>query len=192
MAMTKQQLLTDLAATYKTVATPTLQETDGDLSWYLVNVLEVGTGANDKPLGLRKNVHFYVYKEGNVGSEEAYYMQEEPINGSNKPTTDTSATLLNIARLHGSATLTSRVKAAVLVGAYDVCNEAGSVTNHAERIKWAVASLRDPITATTTMMAYVALNASVQTVGLAATDNDLKYIVNSNIDTIATTTYGAA
>lgn len=80
---------------------------------------------------------------------------------------------------------------ACLTSAYAVLNEAGGTTNHANRLIWAntilsgtVAQVEDKAMQ---MLRYaIASNSTLQSAGEAATDNDVLYIVASQIDTFAT------
>jgi hypothetical protein len=84
-----------------------------------------------------------------------------------------------------------RFVAACLVAAKDVVEEAPETANHVNRLIWAGAVLNGDETTVRTKAKQVqryaaASNATLQTVGEAATDNDVQYIVNSLIDTLAT------
>lgn len=79
---------------------------------------------------------------------------------------------------------------ACLKTAYDVLNESGSTTNHADRLTWANVILGSDEAATKTkvhqMMKYaIASNATLQANPTGAADNDILYIVASQLDTLA-------
>jgi hypothetical protein len=189
MAMTKQQLLDDLAATYKSVDAPQFQETASNISWYLINVFETGKSegktSGEKPIGLRKNVHFYVYKEGDGTNEEAYYTNDEPINSSEKGIITDTGNLDSMYKLYISSALRGRVNSAVAKAANDVYNEDTSTLNHAVRLKWATDALTFQSKYIESMMWAVAFDSTVQTKGTTSTDNEIQTIVNGNIDKIA-------
>jgi hypothetical protein len=72
---TKADLLADIAATYIGVGTSVNPNNEGQVNGvtkYMINVNEVGVDANDKPIGNRKNLVYYVYNEGQE-TEQAWY-----------------------------------------------------------------------------------------------------------------------
>ena len=80
---------------------------------------------------------------------------------------------------------------ACLTSAYAVLNEDGGTTNHANRLIWANAILNGTVAEVEEkamqMLRYaIASNSTLQSVGEAATDNDVLYITASQIDTFAT------
>ena len=84
-----------------------------------------------------------------------------------------------------NATLRNRAAAAAMNAARDVLNEDVGTANHAARIKWAASVFQDINAAGRDMIAFLAANAAVVSVGDAATDNDIQFVVNSSIDSIA-------
>lgn len=90
-----------------------------------------------------------------------------------------------------SGTLRAKFIAACLKAAYDIVNEDGGTANHANRLIWANAVLLGTKAAVEEkslehIRYAMASNATLQAAGEAATDNDVQYIVNSQIDTFAT------
>jgi len=74
--------------------------------------------------------------------------------------------------------------------AYDVLNESGATTNHADRLVWANSILGGDESATQAkvraMMKYaIASNATIQSAPLSATDNDIVFVVASQLDILA-------
>jgi hypothetical protein len=78
--------------------------------------------------------------------------------------------------------LKSRIQAAIIQASFDIINEGVEVAFHDKRLLWAGKALSTPSIYTDIMTAFVALNSTIQAAGGLATDNDLKYIVYSNID----------
>lgn len=87
--------------------------------------------------------------------------------------------------------LKAKFLAACLKAAYAIRNEDAGTTNHANRITWANAVLNGTVAeveakAMQHLRYGIASNATLQSVGEAATDNDVEYIVASQIDIFAT------
>lgn len=83
--------------------------------------------------------------------------------------------------------LRNRTMAATLTAAGYIMVEDDQTVNHAARLAWAqatLASLESLRAASDRMYMAVAGNGTIQQAGLAATDNDLNYVVASSIDTI--------
>lgn len=79
---------------------------------------------------------------------------------------------------------------ACLKAAYDVLNEDPGTTNHADRMTWANVILGVDESAVqgkvTQQMKYaIASNATLQANPEGTSDNDIQYIVNSQLDTLA-------
>jgi len=90
-----------------------------------------------------------------------------------------------------SGTLRAKFIAACLKASYDIKNEDPGTANHANRLTWANAVLFGTVLqveekAMQHLRYAMASNATLQSVCEAATDNDVQYIVNSQIDTFAT------
>lgn len=83
----------------------------------------------------------------------------------------------------GSGTLTM---ANNLLYSYTVAG-GGKVTfkDDNERKNWAESALEDPDTESTKMLWTVVQNATIQSSGLASTDNDIQFVVNSNVNYFA-------
>ena len=184
--MNKSELITDLESIYAAVGSPQLLETVDGVGWYIVNVFETGkSDLSKKETGYRKNINFYVIDEGGAG-EAAYYSRSEPVNSVNEDVTTASGDLISVSKIYSSPSLTSRTRAAILCASLDIINEAPETVNHAKRLLWAGAALLNIEDYTKAMMSFVATNATIQSAGGTATDNDLKYVVNSNIDNCIT------
>lgn len=90
-----------------------------------------------------------------------------------------------------SGLLKAKFMGACLKAAYDILNEDAGTTNHANRVTWANVMLSGTVAeAESQAMQHlryaIASNATLQSAGDAVTDNDVQYIVNSQIDTFAT------
>jgi len=100
-----------------------------------------------------------------------------------------AATLAELVTLaHGRNDLHFRVAGACLKAAWGIYYEDVGTANHAERLVWAkrvLASKEGMIEVATEMFLFFLSNATIQTVGAAATDNDIEFVVNSLIDTMA-------
>jgi hypothetical protein len=96
------------------------------------------------------------------------------------------ATLLETFNLRNTSSgLRNRLAVACVRSAVDVLNEAANTTNHAQRVKWANATLADAQGMAEKMMWGLLANATVASAGEAATDNDILFVVSSLIDTFA-------
>jgi len=183
--MTKAELIEDIKRTcpaFNEKSITVAQDADSnDVTWYLASIFETGySEENKKPTAYRRNIHFYVYKEG-LAEEAAYYDRDELRNDVNRDFTGSSS-LSNINKIYNSNYLKSRVQSAIIQSSYDIINESITTKDHDKRLLWAGKALSTPSIFTEIMTSFVALNATVQAAGGLATDNDLKYIVNSNID----------
>jgi hypothetical protein len=90
-----------------------------------------------------------------------------------------------------SGLLKAKFIAACLKAAYAIVNEDAGTTNHANRLTWANAILDGTVgeveAAAMKHLRYaIASNATLQSAGDEATDNDVEYVVNSQINTFAT------
>jgi len=90
-----------------------------------------------------------------------------------------------------SGLLKAKFIGACLKAAYDIVNEDAGTSNHANRVTWANVVLTGTVAeveaAAMQHVRYaIASNATLQSAGDAATDNDVQFIVNSQIDTFAT------
>lgn len=95
------------------------------------------------------------------------------------------ATLIEIYNLSQSDSIKGRVYAAIAKAARDIENEDPGTTNHAERLLWAKDTRSDIDKWVDTMMWDVVSNSTIQTAGETCTDNDLQFVINSNIDAYA-------
>lgn len=180
--MDKASLLSELSVKYKSVGTPTLNDSALDTNWYTIPVFEVGNSeSNIKPIGHRKNIFFYVWHEG-LGDESAYYKQLEPTVDVNSDITAPSADLLEVSKIYASATLRNRTRAACLKAAVDIMNELDTVTDHAKRLKWSGDVLKSPETVVNMMSVFIALDPTVQAGGTSISDSVIQNLINGNID----------
>lgn len=86
----------------------------------------------------------------------------------------------------GVPTLFQRFRAARIKAAWDIINENPATANHADRLVWANAIIADYETSDIQSEYRLFLsNTTIQTSGIASTDNDIQYVVNSFIDTWA-------
>jgi hypothetical protein len=90
-----------------------------------------------------------------------------------------------------SGLLKAKFVAACLKAAYAIYNEDAGTANHVNRLIWALAVISGaPADVESKAMQHlryaIASNATLQSVGEAATDNDVEYIVASQIDIFAT------
>jgi len=79
---------------------------------------------------------------------------------------------------------------ACLTSAYNVLNESAATENHADRLVWANVVLGGDESETqakvSAMMKYaIASNATIQTDPVGASDNDILYVVASQLDILA-------
>jgi hypothetical protein len=93
--------------------------------------------------------------------------------------------LLDNYNLAVNATLRNRIAAAVAKASFDVLNEDPGTAYHAERVVWAKASLKDPVTVTDQMAWTVVQDTTIQSHGLDSTDIEIQNAVNGNINRFA-------
>lgn len=90
-----------------------------------------------------------------------------------------------------SGLLKAKFIAACLKASYAIVNEDAGTSNHANRMTWATAVLNGTV-AEVEALAFqhlryaIASNATLQAAGDTATDNDVEFITNSQIDIFAT------
>ena len=100
------------------------------------------------------------------------------------------ATLLQIADMyHGGNAFFKRVMGACMKAAWDIINEDAGTDNHANRLVWALDVVSGYAAAEArakTIFGLVLSNATIQTSGDASTDNDIQFVVNGFINTVAT------
>lgn len=190
---TMSALLTVLGNNYSSVGTP-LEANGGavdehNVKEYVVNVLEEGSTRENSPYFIRHNIVIAVKDEGDPGESAGFKTPELP--KQTQRSLVTGSGLADISRIYSDPEMRNRVQSAIGKASSDIMYESGATANHAERLAWAMDALtvgRDYIEM---FMRFVSLNATVQANGGSATDNDLQYIVNSHIDIIATTLFGA-
>jgi len=80
-----------------------------------------------------------------------------------------------------SQTLRPRVAVACVRAAQDILNESPATTDHAKRVAWANSSMSNADGMADRMMWGLIGNSTIQSLGDAATDNDIQFVVNSLI-----------
>lgn len=90
-----------------------------------------------------------------------------------------------------SGLLRAKFIGACLKAAYAISNESAGTANHTNRLIWANSVLNGSVSeveakAMQHLRYAIASNSTLQTVQDAATDNDVEYIVNSQINVFAT------
>ena len=98
------------------------------------------------------------------------------------------ATYADIFNLYNNSDLRNRVSVACLVAATAIISEAGSITNHANRMIWAKLCFSSPESVATPMlMAVLAANNSATVAQITGvTDVALQTIVNAQVNAFAT------
>ena len=90
-----------------------------------------------------------------------------------------------------SGALKAKFVGACLKAAYDILNEDAGTANHANRVVWAnvivAGTMAEAEEKALQHLRYaVASNATIQAAGNDSADNDVQFVVNSQIDTFAT------
>lgn len=93
--------------------------------------------------------------------------------------------LLDVYNLTENAEFKGRIAAAVAKAAYDILNEDAGTTYHAERVVWAKEAMSDPYGVADVIVWTVVQNATIQGSGINSTDNDIQFVVNSNVNNFA-------
>ena len=91
------------------------------------------------------------------------------------------ATYVELFDLATDAAFHKRIRFALLKSAYDIKNEASTVSNHVERLRWAVKILDNEPIDLGRVAIGVLLNPAIGNAGSAATDADIQFQVNSLI-----------
>ena len=94
--------------------------------------------------------------------------------------------LATVYSLSTNAEFRGLVMAALAKAAYDVINESGGTTNHANRLAWAKTVIKDPTPAMQTLIWMVLQNPTIVSDGVNFVENDIQFVVNSYVDTLAT------
>ena len=92
---------------------------------------------------------------------------------------------LDTYNLANNADFRARIVVALAKAAYDITNEDSGTTSHTARLTWAKATLKDPEPVVTQMVWLAMQNATILSSGLSSTDNDIQFVVNSNINNLA-------
>lgn len=189
--MKKAQILARIDSIYKKRLVTELVETIDNVKRYRINVLEMGKDEDGVSISYKRNLYMNVYDEGGAG-EVAGIEKVSPINEMDKSriaANPSAPTALEIYNLYKSDLYRKRVTGLMVRAANDIYNEDPATANHAQRMKWATAIMKDASENLNTMMVFVSMNSTV--LSGTATDEDIRFIVNSNIDKWALTVYGA-
>jgi hypothetical protein len=183
MAFKKADLIAALSAKYLDVGTPALQasgpSTPPNTNWYIVNVTSAGLAGDGSPIAYAQNVAFYVYKEGDVNNEAAYYSQTPLQNGCD--TLVAASTNQSYYNLYNSGALHSRAFGAMVKAGTGYL---GGTVN--QNYHWAQDFLKTPDKYVISMMIALSSNAAIRTAGNAVTDAALDTAVTNYIPIIAT------
>jgi len=189
MAWKESDLISDLTSRFFAIdPAPVILEAEDakGITWLSINVMEVGKSEKDKtPTSLRKNISYYVFNRGEL-DEEAWYAQEEPVNGVDKDITASGNTSYSYVTIYNSPQLRIRVLGFIVKAIVAIINEDGSTTDHTLRLNWANNAMQSPIKYQDAFMVVVANNATARSQGNAIIDSDLEWIINSEIKTVAT------
>ena len=103
------------------------------------------------------------------------------------------ATNLQVYNVAKSTVLAPRILGQCLKFASDIRAEDPLTTNHANRILWANAVMKEDVGGEMVkrMQVYCAQNATIAEAGDSATDNDIAYVVAVMLDQEADGVYGA-
>lgn len=85
----------------------------------------------------------------------------------------------------GAPKLRQRFQASRLKAAWNILNEAANTTNHAARLTWANKIINIYESDLDKEYRRFLSNATIQTAGNSATDNDIDFVVSSFVDTFA-------
>ena len=99
----------------------------------------------------------------------------------------TYAELLTIATTSSGSTLLSQIKVACVIAANQIASEAPTTTNHANRLKWALATMSDPDSSSRkALWSVLAQNAAATAAQItSATDAVVQTAVNAAVDVMA-------
>lgn len=88
---------------------------------------------------------------------------------------------------YSNAALRNAVVAACALAAFDILNEDPATKDHALRVEWANEALQNTPSVAERMLWAVVTNPTIAQAALAGkpTDNDVKFVVHSFIDTFA-------
>lgn len=93
--------------------------------------------------------------------------------------------------INGAPELRQRFQAARVEAAWDVLNESAGTANHANRLAWAESILDDYSAHAQREYTRFLSNSTIQTSGSASTDNDIQFVVSSQLDSWANDLAGA-
>lgn len=181
--MQERELLLDLASVFTAVAAPVVLEAQDatGVTVMAADVFEEGLSeTGKKPTGHRRTIRYYVLDRGKP-TEAAFYMQTEPRNQVDSDVSAKDSSLLSTFRIYSSSVLRQKVQAAMVKAAFNILNEDAMAVDHVKRMNWAAGVFAGEPVVLNIMMAFVSQNAAVQLAGGLATDNDIEWIVNSNI-----------
>lgn len=83
--------------------------------------------------------------------------------------------------------LQDRFMGSLIQASWDVMNEAPETANHANRLAIALRVMLDPESINRKYFLYFLSNPTIQSSGVASTNNDIQFVVNSFYDIIANT-----
>lgn len=169
--MNKSELIADLTSKVKEVLNTKCLETFGDVKLYQSNVFTSGQDSNGQPISQKRNVNFYVYKEGQGEDEEAGYKDSDFTNPEDKNPTGSTLNIIN--GIYRNNALRNRV-----IGV--ICKQvrarlAASPSN--DELYLCKLCLQNLDQMTNAFMEYVASNGTIQANGGTASDSDLEYVV---------------
>jgi hypothetical protein len=79
------------------------------------------------------------------------------------------------------STLRKQITVALHKAAGDIANESPSTENHSQRLAWARRVFLDTVSWSSKAVWVVMQNATIAANPAAATDNDVQFVVNSNV-----------
>jgi hypothetical protein len=174
--MDKTELLADLEAkSGGEVLSTELVETTGAVKRYLSNVYSKGGENDSAPIAQIYSVYFLVYDEGGE-SEDARYSDSGFKNVVDR--NPTGSTLLAIYGIFSNDKLRERVVGAIAKAIR--LKMGGTPSDNDKRIvKYSVTNFTGLVDL---FMSYIASNATIQSNGGAASDSDLDYIVQADVE----------
>jgi hypothetical protein len=86
---------------------------------------------------------------------------------------------------YGNTNLRKKTTAAVAEAAFDILNETSATEYHTERVDWAQKALSNTPQEADKLMWAISQNSTINANPTSASDNDIKFVVNSTINSIA-------
>jgi len=153
------------------------EDTKG-VTWMQINVLEVGFSEDKNPAAYRKNIAYYVYHRGLV-DEDAWYARVVPSNETNRDISNPTGSNEGVNTLYTSSVLRKRVQGQISKTIQAILFEGGAVPDHAKRVKLAWEAMKLPDEVLNVFMRFIALDATVASLGGSVLDATLQNVVNS-------------